>query len=200
MHILLLGPACPAIETYFSKAGHTFVRTEETLSLTWVREQNCCFGLSYRYRKIIRQNVIEYFGGKLINMHISFLPWNKGADPNLWSYIDGTPKGVTIHRIDAGIDTGDILLQQEVSINLETDTLRTSYDKLSRAIENMFISNADALLTSTIPAVVQVGQGSFHYAKDKLPHLHLYDRLGFDTQLSEILVKLRRQRGDMKGA
>ena len=76
------------------------MRTEETLSLTWIKEQNFCFGVSYRYRKIIRQDIIDYFEGKLINMHIAFLPWNKGADPNLWSYIDNTPKGVTIHRID----------------------------------------------------------------------------------------------------
>ncbi|MDR2695268.1 MAG: formyl transferase, partial [Deltaproteobacteria bacterium] len=191
MHILFLGPACPPIEACFSEKGHTFTRTEETLSLAWVREQGFDFGLSYRYKKIIRQDVIAYFAGKLLNMHISFLPWNRGADPNLWSYIEDSPKGVTIHRVDTGIDTGDILLQQEVDIDLATDTLRTSYDKLSRAVENLLINNAGALLTNALPAAPQIGAGSFHYAKDKLPFSHLMDSLGFDTQLSEIIYKLR---------
>ena len=195
MHILFLGPACPSLEAYFSGNGHTFVRMEEALSLAWVKEQGFDFGLSYRYQKIIRQDVIEYFAGKLINMHISFLPWNRGSDPNLWSWIEDTPKGVTIHRVDVGIDTGEILLQQEVPIDLETDTLRTSYDKLSRAIEELFISNAEPLLANEIPATGQIGAGSFHLAKDKLPYMHLIDRLGFDTQLNEIFNKLKKRGG-----
>ena len=191
MHILFLGPPCPTVEAYFSAKGHSFARTEEALSLAWVREQGFDFGLSYRYNNVIRQDIIDYFAGKLINMHISFLPWNRGSDPNLWSYIDDTPKGVTIHRVDAGIDTGDILLQQEIDIDLQTDTLRTSYDKLSCAVEKLFINNAEALLANAIPAEPQTGAGSFHYAKDTLPFVHLIAESGFDTQLSEIINSLR---------
>ena len=186
MHILLLGPACPPIEAYFSEKGHTFVRTEEALSLAWVKEQGFDFGLSYRYKNIIRQDVIDYFGGKLINLHISFLPWNRGADPNLWSYIDDTPKGVTIHRVDAGIDTGDVLLQQEVPIDLRTDTLRTSYDKLSSAIENLFIANVDMLLNDTIIPQKQSGCGSFHLIKDKNKFLSQLEKKWWDTPVSEV--------------
>lgn len=189
--ILFLGPSSPPIEAYFAKEGHIVVRTEEKLSLSWIREQNFSFGLSYRYKEIIRQDVIDYFCGKLINMHISFLPWNKGTDPNLWSYIENTPKGVTIHRVDAGIDTGDIILQKEVQINLHTDTLRTSYDKLTCAIEELFIKNANGLLKNSIPSVKQVGSGSFHYSKDKLQYLCLYERLGFDTPVCEIIANLK---------
>jgi methionyl-tRNA formyltransferase len=192
MNILFLGPACPAIEACLTGKGHALARTEDALSLAWVREQGFDFGLSYRYKKIIRQDIIDYFGGKLINLHISFLPWNRGHDPNLWSFIDDTPKGVTIHRVDAGIDTGDILLRKEVPVDLETDTLRTSYDKLSRAIEDLFISQAEALLANEIPAAAQdPGAGSFHYAKDKLPYSHLMERRGFGTQLAEIVRKMR---------
>ena len=38
-------------------------------------------------------------------MHISYLPFNRGAHPNYWSFKDNSPKGVTIHFIDNGIDT-----------------------------------------------------------------------------------------------
>jgi methionyl-tRNA formyltransferase len=186
MHILFLGPACPPIEDCFFEKGHSFARTEETLSLAWIKEQRFDFGLSYRYKKIIRQDVIDYFLVKLINMHISFLPWNRGSDPNLWSYIDNTPKGVTIHRIDGGIDTGDILLQQEVHIDLEKDTLRTSYDKLSQAIECIFIANVDALLDNALAPQKQHDGGSFHRVKDKNIFLSQLEKQRWDTPVRDV--------------
>ena len=186
MHILFLGPACPSIEACFSEKGHTVIRTEETLSCVWIREQRFDFGLSYRYKKIIRKDVIDYFAGKLINMHISFLPWNRGSDPNFWSYIEGTPKGVTIHRVDAGIDTGDILLQEEVPVDLETDTLRTSYDKLSLAIEKLFISNVNVLLNNNIIPQKQSGDGSFHLLEDKNKFLSQLEKQWWDTPVREV--------------
>ena len=44
---------------------------------------------------------------------MSYLPWNRGADPNFWSILEDTPKGVTIHIMDESIDTGDILYQKD---------------------------------------------------------------------------------------
>ena len=38
----------------------------------------------------------------------------QGAHPNFWSFYDNTPSGVTIHLIDAGIDTGDVLYQKKL--------------------------------------------------------------------------------------
>ena len=53
----------------------------------------------------------------------------EGQDPNLWSFIEDTPKGVTIHEIDEGIDTGDIIFQKEIVLN-SNETLASSYEKL----------------------------------------------------------------------
>ena len=39
------------------------------------------------------------------------LPYNRGKNPNVWPIIDGTPAGVTLHYIDSGIDTGEIIHQ-----------------------------------------------------------------------------------------
>lgn len=190
MNILFLGPPCPSIEAYFSRENHSVVRTEERLQSVWLREQSFDFALSYRYKHIIRQDVIDYFARKLINMHISLLPWNRGVDPNFWSHIENTPKGVTIHRVDAGLDTGDILLQQEVFFDMQTDTLRTSYDVLSSTIEKLFIDNADALLANSISAVPQNGKGSFHRAKDKLPYMRFFDESGLNMQICKIIQEI----------
>ena len=68
--------------------------------------------------------MLDRLPGAAINLHISLLPWNRGSDPNLWSFLDDTPKGVSIHHIDAGVDTGDVIAQREVPLGLE-GTLRT---------------------------------------------------------------------------
>ena len=40
---------------------------------------------------------------------MSFLPYNRGSHPNFWSFVENTPKGVSIHEVSNGIDDGDII-------------------------------------------------------------------------------------------
>jgi methionyl-tRNA formyltransferase len=191
MNILFGGSQCHSLEACFTKKGHVFVCTEEALSLAWTKELCSDFGVSYRYKKIIKKDAIDYFAGRLINMHISLLPWNRGAAPNFWPHIEDTPKGVTTHRVDTVIDTRDILLQQEVHIDQDADTLRTSYDKLSRAIEKLFIDNTDAIFANIIPATPQEGTGSFHYIKDKWLRTFRIDELDHDIKINALAKKLQ---------
>lgn len=69
--------------------------------------------ISYGYRHIIPEEIIKKTKNPIINLHISYLPFNRGSHPNYWSFKEKTPKGVTIHFIDKGIDTGPILCQKE---------------------------------------------------------------------------------------
>jgi methionyl-tRNA formyltransferase len=187
MNILFLGPACHRIEDHLSTLGHSIIRTENEIYIDLVRENSFDFGISYRYKYIIKNDVINYFKGKLINLHISLLPWNRGADPNLWSYLEDTPYGVTIHKIDSNIDTGDILLQKEVFIDINSDTLRTSYEKLSYAIEQLFIENSILILSCSIIAIKQQNGGSFHLSIDKNKFLYLIDKNWWDTPVKNLL-------------
>ena len=50
---------------------------------------------------------------------MSYLPYNRGAHPNFWSFVNNTVKGVTIHEIDQGIDTGKIILQKSIKFDLK---------------------------------------------------------------------------------
>jgi methionyl-tRNA formyltransferase len=69
------------------------------------------------YGQIIPQSVIDLAPLGIINVHASLLPRYRGAGPIQWSIINGeTRTGVTTMRIDAGLDTGDMLLEAATDI------------------------------------------------------------------------------------
>jgi methionyl-tRNA formyltransferase len=72
------------------------------------------------YGRIIPQSIIDVAPHGIINVHASLLPKYRGAAPIQWAIANGeTRTGVTTMRIDAGLDTGDILLQSETEIGPE---------------------------------------------------------------------------------
>lgn len=166
MNILWLGPSRTRLIEYIKSFNDEVYNIDEPITTESSCVRNADFLISYGYRYIIKKSVLDLFPNKAINLHISLLPWNRGADPNLWSFLEDTPKGVTIHLIDEGIDTGDILIQNEVHFKNE-ETLRTSYESLSREIENLLIANWTKIKYQEIVAVHQSGRGSFHRTIDR---------------------------------
>jgi len=123
------------------------------------------FIVSYGYRHIITENQLSFCKQPPINLHISYLPYNRGAHPNFWAYYENTPHGVTIHRIDKGIDTGPILLQKKIDLD-ENISFRVSYHQLRSEIEELFMNNVDNLIFSTLKPFNNSFPGSFHLVKD----------------------------------
>ena len=105
--------------------GNSIARCEEKLNIENIAICEYDLLISFGYRYIISKEILNYFKEKTINCHISYLPWNKGADPNLWSILENTPKGVTLHQMDCGLDTGKILLQKKIYFD-DNDTLISS--------------------------------------------------------------------------
>lgn len=122
--------------------------------------------VSYNYRYIIKEDVLALVDNRAINLHISLLPWNRGAQPNFWSFIENTPKGVTIHLIDKGLDTGDILLQKGKHFDEDIETLETSYEFLHKEIQNLFRLKWEELKNFKLQPAKQKGEGSIHLNKD----------------------------------
>jgi methionyl-tRNA formyltransferase len=72
------------------------------------------------YGQIIPQSVIDIPRLGIVNVHSSILPKYRGAAPAQWAIANGeTRTGITTMRIDAGLDTGDILLARETEIGPE---------------------------------------------------------------------------------
>ncbi|MDA8141180.1 MAG: formyltransferase family protein [Desulfobacteraceae bacterium] len=190
MKVLLLGPHRPNIEACLHHRGEDILRTEEPLSSESALLENVAFIVSYGYRHILKRDLIQRFPKRIINLHISMLPWNRGADPNLWSFLEDTPKGATIHYIDEGLDTGDVLVQQEVDYE-RNDTLRTSYERLSQTIEDLFMEHWPALRDNRLTAKAQTRKGTSHTLKDREKFTHLL-HLGWDTPVRDLIGKALR--------
>lgn len=142
--------------------------------------------ISYGYRYLIKPEIIYNYFNKIINLHIALLPWNKGADPNIWSFLENTPKGVSIHLIDEEIDTGDILLQKKVFFNEDDETLSSTYNKLHVEIQKLFKENYEDIINLKILPIKQIGRGSVHYAKDFKKISFLIKEKGWDTPIREL--------------
>lgn len=134
----------------------------EKLSLTKIKQINPKLIISYNYKYKIDNEVIEYMQGNIINLHISYLPWNRGADPNIWSFIDETPKGVTIHQISPELDKGKILYQKECFYEPENETFETTYEKLNQTIIALFQEKWEEIWNKKYQLMEQVGEGTYH--------------------------------------
>lgn len=185
--ILLLGPQHQRLTDFLLANGDEILITELPLEADSQFLDYVDIIISYGYRHIIRRAVVDHFGCRAINLHCSLLPWNRGADPNLWSFLENTPKGVTIHCIDDGIDTGKILVQREVQFG-SSETLRSSYEKLSLAIEGLFMEKWDEIRTGAVIPVAQSAGGSYHRSKDLIPFEHLLAQ-GWETPVAELVGK-----------
>jgi methionyl-tRNA formyltransferase len=76
------------------------------------------------YGQIIPQSVIDLAPQGIVNVHASLLPKYRGAGPIQWSIVHGeTRTGVTTMQIDAGLDTGDMLLKAETEIGPEENAV-----------------------------------------------------------------------------
>jgi methionyl-tRNA formyltransferase len=107
------------------------------------------------YGRIIPQWMIDLPPLGNLNVHASLLPKYRGAAPIQWAIASGESiTGVTIMRIDAGLDTGDILLQQETPILVE-DTAETLAPRLAQIGANLMIETLRGLESGNIAAKPQ---------------------------------------------
>ena len=116
------------------------------------------------------------------------MPWNRGADPNLWSFLEDTPKGVTVHYLDSGIDTGDILVQKSIEFFSSEETLKTSYEKLSQAACILFKESWLDIREGKLLSIPQPQGGSYHRLQDRLAYEYLLTQ-GWDTPVHQLKGK-----------
>jgi methionyl-tRNA formyltransferase len=107
------------------------------------------------YGRIIPQWMIDLPRLGNLNLHASLLPKYRGAAPIQWAIASGeSVTGVTTMRIDAGLDTGDILMQREISIALE-DTAELLGPKLASIGADLMVETLRGLENGQLRAIPQ---------------------------------------------
>jgi methionyl-tRNA formyltransferase len=139
------------------------------------------------YGRIIPQWMIDLPRLGNLNLHASLLPKYRGAAPIQWAIANGeSVTGVTTMRIDAGLDTGDILLQREDAITSD-DTAETLAPRLAVVGADLMVETLRGLDSGQIHAVPQD-----HARATLAPILKKEDgRIDFVLTASEIFNRMR---------
>jgi len=112
-------------------------------------------GVVVAYGREIPEEVLALPAHGLINVHASLLPKYRGAAPIQWAIASGEKvTGVTTMRIDAGLDTGDILLQREMPIG-EDDTSLTVAPPLAELGAELLVETLHGLEAGTVKPTPQ---------------------------------------------
>ena len=155
MNLLILGPEKRNKNIIDSlEEDHQVYVTKDEITLDYLSDNGIEFMISNGYAPIIKPSITTEFKNKIVNIHPAYLPQGRGIYPNFWSFLEGFPKGATVHYIDDGIDTGAILFREEVSFK-KTDTLRTTLEILMKLAEKLFLDNAEDILVGNVNKLEQ---------------------------------------------
>ena len=159
------------IYNIFSEAGIKCHRKLDVNSPEFIEMLNGIdMGFLLWWPTILKKEVIESVKHGFVNLHPSYLPYNRGKHPYYWSIVEGTPAGVTLHFIKPGIDDGDILFQQEIETSITT-TGEELYNNSLVAIIDLFKEKyQDIIDMKYTPIKQKEDDGSFHWGCDLDKH------------------------------
>ncbi len=117
------------------------------------------------YGQILPPAILALPAHGCLNVHTSLLPKYRGAAPIQWAILNGeTETGVTLMKMDAGLDTGDILRQQRTAI-LATDNAQTLHDRLATLGAELLIQTIPDWVAGRIVPEKQPTEGTTYARK-----------------------------------
>ena len=148
----------PPVKVEAEKHGFTVyqpatLRDEAFASLLAELSPDVCVVVAYG--KILPENVLKFPKYGCVNVHGSLLPEYRGAAPMQRAIIDGKAvTGITTMLMDVGLDTGDMLLREEVEI-LENDNFEDIHDKLGMCGASLIVRTLEGLENGTVTPIKQ---------------------------------------------
>jgi methionyl-tRNA formyltransferase len=100
-----------------------------------------------------------------LNLHPSWLPFNRGWHTPTWAILQKTPIGATLHWITVDLDAGDIALQRRVEISMG-DTADSLYQKVLAAEVTLFCDAIPLIRSMSLARMKQPSTGTFHKARE----------------------------------
>lgn len=127
--------------------------------------------ISTEYDRIIKPYLFKT--NRLYNIHFSLLPAYKGVYPSVWPILNGEEyAGVTLHMMDQGIDTGDIISQKRFRLS-QKETSFSLYAKLIDEGTKLVVKHIDQLIAHRFASIPQSSIGSTYYSKKSIDFANL---------------------------
>jgi methionyl-tRNA formyltransferase len=164
-HAERLRELCPYLPDERVFRGKAFrresaMRVLDELALDYV------VGVHFPY--IISREVLAIPRVGFLNLHPAYLPYNRGWHTASWAILEDTPIGATLHFMDEGIDSGDIVRQERLDIG-PADTAHTLYQRLKKLELELFRRAWPALADGTFSRAAQdPGRGTQHVRSELL--------------------------------
>jgi methionyl-tRNA formyltransferase len=139
------------------------------------------------YGQILPQSILDLPKFGCLNVHTSLLPKYRGASPIQSAILNGeTETGVTIMKMDAGLDTGKIISQARTPI-LPEDNSQTLHDRLAQLGAELLVETIPDYVAGKIPPKLQNNPEATYAAKIKKED----GRIDWNLSAQEILNRLR---------
>jgi methionyl-tRNA formyltransferase len=147
--------------------------------------------LSIHFPYLVTGEVIHVAKDGILNLHPSYLPWNRGWHTPTWCILDGTPAGGTLHYMNEGIDTGDIIDQAEVQ-HEPWETADTLYAKILDAEFEVFVRHWPVFCNGkSVRCPQELESGTSHLRADlRTSHVQRLD-LDEVTSIGDVITRLR---------
>jgi methionyl-tRNA formyltransferase len=125
------------------------------------------------YGQILPKSILDLPRFGCLNVHTSLLPRYRGAAPIQWAILNGDAEtGVTIMKMDVGLDTGDILTQVKTLIHSEDDS-KTLHDRLARMGADLLVRTIPDYVAGKLPSRPQPAEGASYAPKIRKQDGHL---------------------------
>jgi methionyl-tRNA formyltransferase len=139
-------------------------RGPEAVELLRSLDLDYIIGVHFPY--IVPDEVLAIPRIGVLNLHPALLPYNRGWHTPSWAILDGTPIGATLHFMDSGLDTGDIVAQAALEVRPE-DTAHSLYGRLNQLEVELFRETWPLLESASPPRQKQdPSEGSSHARAD----------------------------------
>lgn len=162
------------------------IQEDRNIELIRDLELDFIFGIHFPY--LIPQRLIQSLKYGFLNLHPSYLPYNRGWHTPSWAILTNTPIGGTLHFMNDQIDRGDIVAQKAIPI-FPNDTAHSLYSRIIECEIRLFKEQWRNICNYTISRHVQQG-GSVHKKADlfnpEIQHIDLDKKYQAKTLIDKI--------------
>lgn len=143
--------------------------------------------LSSGYDRLLRLKTVQKYSQRIVNLHAAYLPWARGIGTTLFATMLRYPHGVSVHFINEGLDTGNLIARKLVRTE-QGDTLRTLYSKLLSATEELFFENIPKIVAGQTNGVPQEKLGDIKTNRTRLQFESVMEVCpnGYDTLITDL--------------